>query len=69
MFAFAEVGVLNLGAVQEFRGKTFENDMPILEDVATVGDLKGKVGVLFDHEHGDALRVNRLNGLENAVDE
>lgn len=41
--------------------------MSVLEDVAALGNLKGEVGVLFDHTDSDALRMNSLNGFEDAI--
>src|SRR5690625_3027666 len=54
---------------RQFRRRAAEHDFAGLQHVAAVSDGQGDVGVLFDHEHADALVVHLFDDLEDAFDE
>src|SRR5690625_2404189 len=54
---------------RQSRRRAAEHDFAGLQHVAAVSDGQGDVGVLFDHEHADALVVHLFDDLEDAFDE
>src|SRR5690625_7822856 len=49
---------------RQFRRRAAEHDFAGLQHVAAVSDGQGDVGVLFDHEHADALVVHLFDDLD-----
>ena len=53
----------------ELRGRKFIDDAAVLHDVVPIGDRRGKVEILLDQENGEALRLQRTDGLADLLDD
>src|SRR6266581_2644503 len=45
------------------------NDLSVLHDVIAVRDGRGEVKILLDQENGEALRLERADGLADLLDD
>ena len=64
----AQVGLADGLVSQQFLAGAFQGDAAGLHHVAHVGNLQGHVGVLLDEQDGDALAVDLLDDLKDALD-
>src|ERR1044071_5695982 len=68
--AEAQVELLDVGVVGELGGRALEDDAARFDDVATVRNRKGAMGVLLDEQRGHAeLAVEPLDDREHLVDQ
>ncbi len=54
LIALAQIGPLDFRVFPEFRGGAVQDDAAGLQDVAPVGHLQGRPGVLFHQQDGGA---------------
>src|SRR5262245_61615861 len=50
----SQIGLADELVVEQFRGRAFDEDPALLEDVAPARDLQRGAGVLLDQQHRDA---------------
>src|SRR3990172_8427858 len=62
-----QVGVAHDVRFAELRRGAGADDLPLLEEVAVVGERQGLPGVLLHQEHGRPLAVDRLDHLEDLL--
>src|SRR3972149_4299622 len=62
-----QVGVAHDVRFAELRRGAGADDLPLLEEVAVVGERQGLPGVLLHQEHRRPLAVDRLDHLENLL--
>src|SRR5262245_18767930 len=64
----AEIGIPDPRVMQQIACRSRHHDAPGLQDVAMVCDLQSQVGILLNHENGDALLVYFGDLLQYALD-
>src|SRR4030066_1645823 len=65
----AQVRFLDLRIVQQFRGRTFVDDFPCLQDVCVMGHLEGLPHVLLHQQNGRPLPVDLPADPEDVGDD
>src|SRR5829696_6575047 len=64
-----EIGAPDVIGGEQRGGAVLNGDATVLQDIATARDRERHGGILFNHEDRRALLVDRLNDIEDLVDE
>jgi hypothetical protein len=64
LILYAEVSRPDARLLCERRARPLQHHFALIEDIGVVGDLQGRLHILFDDEDRDAVVANLLDDLE-----
>src|SRR5882724_5668432 len=65
----AQVGLFDVGTLEEPLARAFEGDPAVLEDITAMAELEGAQDVLLHEENGQASPIDALEVVEDRADD